>query len=64
MRVRIKFDADIVIEGSDMADVKTNWYNLPLFTQAAVDCGVEFGEVILVEDSETYDDLMTEFNNA
>lgn len=63
-RVRIKFDADIVIEGEDMAEVVSNWLNLPLFTNEAVEHGVEFGEVFLVEDAETYDDLMGEFNKS
>ena len=26
--------------------------------------GLEFGEIILIEDAETYDDLSNEYNNA
>ena len=64
MRVRFKFDADIVIEGDNMTEVRENWEQLPLFTQNAVDCGVEFGEIILIEDADTYEDLVHEFNES
>ena len=64
MRVRIKFDADLVIEGKDMKEVCHNWESLPLFTKDAMKCGVEFGEIILIEDAETYDDLSDEYNNV
>jgi len=64
MRVRFKFDADIVIEGDNMTEVRENWEQLPLFTQNAVDCGVEFGEIILIEDADTYEDLTHEFNES
>lgn len=62
MKVRIKFDADIVIEGKDMSEIRSKWESLPLFTEEAEDNSVEFGEVILVEDAETYEDLMDDFH--
>ena len=37
MKVRIKFDADIVFEANDMADIKTKWESLPLFTKEAME---------------------------
>lgn len=64
MKVRIKFDADIVIEGNNMSEIKSKWLSLPLFSEEAINLSLEFGEVILVEDGDTYDDLMTAFNNA
>ena len=64
MRVRIKFNADLVIEGKDMKEVRQNWESLPLFTKEAMNCGLEFGEIILIEDAETYDDLTKEYNNT
>jgi hypothetical protein len=64
MRVRIKFDADIVIEGNDMTEVRENWEQLPLFTQNAIDCGVEFGEILLIENADTYKDLVREFDES
>jgi flavin-dependent dehydrogenase len=62
--VRIKFTADIVISGEDINDVVKKWLNLPLFSEEAQKCGVEFGEVVLVEDANTYDDISTEFNKS
>lgn len=64
MKVRIKFDADLVIEADTLADAKDKWVNLPIFTKEAMDCSVEFGEIILVEDAETYDDIENEWNRA
>ena len=64
MKVRIKFDADIVIEGDNMNEIKSKWLSLPLFSEEAINLSLEFGEVILVEDGDTYDDLMTAFNNV
>lgn len=64
MKVRIKFDADIVIEGNNISEIKSKWLSLPLFSEEAINLSLEFGEVILVEDGDTYNDLMTAFNNA
>lgn len=64
MKVRIKFDADIVLEGNNMRKIKDKWMNLPLFSQEALNNSVEFGEIILVEDADTYDDLMSDYNKS
>lgn len=64
MKVRIKFDADIVLEGNNMREIKDKWMNLPLFSQEALNNSVEFGEIILVEDADTYDDLMSDYNKS
>lgn len=64
MKVRIKFDADIVLEGGNMKEIKSKWLSLPLFSNEALNHSLEFGEVILVEDGETYEDLMTAFDKA
>ena len=64
MKIRIKFDADIVIEGDNMEEVKSKWMTMPLFSKEAMENTVEFGEVILVEDADTYNDLMGEFNKS
>ena len=47
-----------------MSEIKSKWLSLPLFSEEAINLSLEFGEVILVEDGDTYDDLMTAFNNA
>lgn len=57
MEVRIKFDADLVITGETMAEVREKFESMPLWSQEAKDCGVEFSEIQLVEDAETYDNL-------
>lgn len=62
MRVRFKFDADIVIEGKNMEEVRRKWLYFPLFSTEAINEGVEFGEIFLIEDADTYDDLMGEYN--
>lgn len=64
MKVRIKFDADIVLEGGNMKEIKSKWLSLPLFSNETLNHSLEFGEVILVEDGETYEDLMTAFDKA
>ena len=64
MKVRIKFDADIVLEGNNMREIKDKWMTLPLFSQEAINNSVEFGEIILVEDADTYDDLMSDYNKS
>ena len=64
MQVRIKFEADLIITACDMEEVKRKFQILPLFTKEAMDCGIEYIDTILIEDSETYEDLSEEYNNA
>lgn len=62
--VRIKFSADLVIEGESIEAVKSKWEAMPLWSKEAKDCDVEFSEVLLVEDAETYADLRPEFDRV
>ena len=64
MVVRFKFDADLYIEGEDMREIRNKFESIPLFSNEAIKCGVEFGELFLVEDGDTNEDLMKEYNNA
>ena len=64
MEVRIKFSADIYIEGADMAEVKAKFEDMPLFSIDALDCGVEYSETLLIEDADTCEDLSKEFNEV
>jgi len=64
MDVRIKFDADLIISGETMQEVRSKFENMQLFSQEAKDSGVEFSEIQLVEDSETYDDLRHEYDHC
>ena len=64
MEVRIKFNADIYIEGETMQEVREKFESMPLWSQEAKDCGVEFSEIQLVEDAETYDDKRKEYDHC
>lgn len=64
MDVRIKFDADLIISGDTMQEVRSKFESMQLFSQEAKDSGVEFSEIQLVEDSETYDDLRHEYDHC
>jgi predicted RNA-binding Zn-ribbon protein involved in translation (DUF1610 family) len=64
MKVRIKFDADIVITGDNMAEVREKFEGMELWSQQAKDCHVEFSEIKLVEDADTYEDLEHKYNHC
>ena len=61
MEVRIKFSADLVIEGDTLDEVRQKWEAMPLFSEDANECGVEFCETLLIEDADTYESLDNEF---
>lgn len=63
VKVRIKFDADIVIEAENLSDARCKWESMQLFSKEAKDSGVEFGETLLIENAENYDDLSKEWYN-
>ena len=65
MEARIKFSADIYIEGDNLEEIREKFENMQLFSQEAhEDCGAEFSELLLVEDSETYNDLRHEYDHC
>ena len=64
MEVRIKFSADIYIEGETMQEVRSKFENMPLFAIDALDCGAEFSEIELVEDAETYNDVRHDYDHC
>jgi hypothetical protein len=57
VRVRVKFSADLVVEGETIEQAQEKWLTMPLFSEEAKDCGVEYSETLLVEDAETYEDI-------
>ena len=63
-KVRIRFAADICVEGEDMKEVVSKWRSIPLFTEEAISSGADFLEVEAVDDCDTGEDLSTEFNNS
>jgi hypothetical protein len=64
MEVRIKFSADIYIEGETMQEVRSKFESMPLFSVDALDKGVEFSEIELVEDAETYNDVRHDYDHC
>ena len=60
--VRIKFSADLVIEADTMSKAKAKWESMPLFSEEAKSCGVEYSETLLIEDSKTYKDVSNEWD--
>ena len=65
MKVSFKFDAYIYLEGENMAEIREKFESMPLFSADALEEGsAEFGELFLVEDAETNEDLMGEYYNA
>ena len=61
--VRIKFSADVYIQGKDIDEIKSKFECMRLFADTD-DANIEFNEVLLVEDADTNKDLMDEWNNA
>ena len=63
MEVRFKFSADVCIEGADLAEIVSKFESMPLFSQEAMNEGhADDIETLLVEDADTYEDLMDEYN--
>lgn len=57
VKVRVKFSADLVIEAESIEEARKEWENLPLWSEDAKKCGVEFSETLLIEDADTYEDI-------
>lgn len=64
MVARIKFSADIYIEGDNIKDIRDKWIGTPLFSKEALECNAQFSELLLVEDDNTYKDLLDEFHSV
>ena len=64
MEVRFKLSFDVYVEGKDMKEISEKFDCMPLFTVEALDSGAEMSELLLVENAETYEDLMKEYNEA
>ena len=57
VKVRVKFSADLVVEAETLEQAHEKWLTMPLFSQEAEDCGVEYSETLLVEDAGTYEEI-------
>ena len=62
MEVKFKLSFDVYVEGKDMKEIREKFDGMPLFTVEALDSGAEISELLLVENAETYEDLMKEYN--
>jgi len=60
-KVRIKFSADLIVEADTLQEARNKWENMPLWSEDAKECGVEYSETLLIEDAETYDDLTNQW---
>ena len=63
MEVRITFRSEIFLEGKDMKEIVSKWEDMELFSKEANEAYASEIEVVSVEDAETYDDLMDEFDD-
>lgn len=61
MKVRIVFSSEIVIDGENIDQVREKWEDLCIYSTEATECGVEFAEVIAVENAETNEDMSDEW---
>lgn len=64
MKVRITFRSEVILEGDTLGEVSSKWEGLPIFSTEALDNGAEFIETVSVEDADTFEDIMSEFENA
>ena len=61
MKVRIVFSSEIVIDGENIDQVREKWEDLSIFSKEATKSGVEFAEVVAVENAETNEDMSDEW---
>jgi hypothetical protein len=64
MEVRFKLSFDVYVSGNDMKEIREKFDAMPLFSVEALDNGAEISELLLVEDAETYKNLMDEYNKV
>ena len=64
MRVRIRFASEIYFEGENLEEIKEKWESTPLFSNnlANENC-VDFLEIEDIENADTYEDLINEFDS-
>lgn len=62
MEARITFRSEVFIKGNNLDEIRDKWEELPLFSAEALEeAHADYIELISVEDSKTYKDLMSEF---
>lgn len=60
MEVKIKFTAEIFIDGDNVEEIERNWLNLHLWHNDATHCGVHYCGALSVIDTRTNKDVSEE----
>lgn len=61
MELRIKFSADVYIQGETLDEIRDKWTSMNLWSDEAVENGVSFDDHLLIENAETHEDVEYEF---
>lgn len=64
MEVRITFISDLFIKGETLADCAKQWEQMKLFSDEANHHEACPIELVSVEDAETFNDMLSEFNKV
>lgn len=58
MKVRIRFAAEVFVEGNSVEEIAEKWHEMAIFTDEAVeDYDADFVEIESVENSDTYEPI-------
>lgn len=62
MEVRVRFQADVYIEGDTLEEIKEKWEEMPIFCADALeDYGADISETISAMNTENLEDCTKEF---
>lgn len=62
MEVRVRFQADVYIEGDTLEEIKEKWEEMPIFCADALeDYGADISETISAMNTENWEDCTKEF---
>ena len=64
MEVRITFMSELFIKGETLADCAKQWEQMKLFSDEANQHEACPIELVSVEDTETFNDMLSEFNKV
>ena len=64
MEVRITFMSELFIKGETLADCAKQWEQMKLFSDEANQHDACSIELVSVEDAETFNDMLSEFNKV
>ena len=62
MEIRITFMSELFIKGETLADCAKQWEQMKLFSDEANQHDACSIELVSVEDAETFNDMLSEFN--